>query len=81
VVVAISNEKPEEIRAFIKKNPFPFPVLLDEGGTVGKRYDVSGIPVTCVVDRDGKIVTSLAGFAEEEFRKEIVTRVVPLLNP
>jgi len=81
VVVAISNEQPEEIRAFVKEHPFPFPVLHDEGGMVGKTYGVGGIPVTCVVDRDSKLNNQLEGFAEPEFNKVIVKSVEPLLKP
>jgi peroxiredoxin len=81
VVVAITNEKPEEARPFLKENPLPFPVLFDKDSKAGKSYDVGGIPVTCVVDRDGKLIRILQGFEEESFQKEIVSRVVPLLNP
>jgi peroxiredoxin len=81
VVVAITNEKPEEARPFLKEHPFPFPVLHDEGGKIGKTYDVTGIPVTAVVGRDGRLVRILQGFEEASFQKEIVSRVVPLLNP
>jgi peroxiredoxin len=81
VAVAITNEKPEEARPFLKKNPFPFPVLYDKGGVAGSSYEVSGVPVTCLVDRDGKVISILHGFEENDFKKEVVSRVGPLLNP
>ncbi len=34
----------------------PFTILLDEAGTVGKLFDVTGIPVVMVVDPNGEIV-------------------------
>ena len=79
--MAITNEKLEVVRPFLKETPFPFPVLYDKGGAAAKTYDVSGIPVTCIVDREGTLITSLAGFEEETFQREIAARVAPLLNP
>ena len=78
--MAITNEKPEQARPFLKENPFPFPVLYDQDGKTGKTYGVSGIPVTCIVDRDGKLIRRLEGFEQESFKIEIVSPVTTLVS-
>jgi peroxiredoxin len=80
MAVAITSEKPAEAAAYLKKNPLPFPVLYDKENAVAKTYGVDGIPVTCVVDREGKLVTVLQGFMEQEFQVEIASRIAPLLK-
>ena len=43
-----------------------FPVLLDSDGSVAKRYNVTGIPTTFVLDAEGNIVDSIVGAADED---------------
>jgi peroxiredoxin len=43
-----------------------FPVLLDGDGSVAKKYNVTGIPTTFVLDADGNIVDSIVGAADED---------------
>jgi len=59
-VVALSDEKPEAIAAFLKKNPYTFPIYR----LVGKRPDVyrsNGIPVTFILTPDGRIASKHVG--------------------
>jgi peroxiredoxin len=80
VVVAITNEKPAEARPFLKEHPFPFPVLYDQDAKAGQAYSVGGIPVTCIVDRDGKLIRRVEGFDEGLFQKEIISGIATLLD-
>lgn len=43
-----------------------FPVLLDTDGSVAKKYDVTGIPTTFVLDPEGNIVDSMVGAVDED---------------
>jgi peroxiredoxin len=43
-----------------------FPVALDQNAVAAKAYGVSGIPVTFVIDRQGKVVDSLLGAVAEQ---------------
>lgn len=56
VVLAISDEEPDTVRSFLTKHKVTYPVLLDPGDVVHKRYDVMGIPKSYLYDRDGKLV-------------------------
>lgn len=56
VILAISDEDAAKVRPFIDQERVSYPILLDPGGAVGKRFEIAGIPKTFVYDRDGKIV-------------------------
>jgi peroxiredoxin len=47
--------------AYIRKNNFDFAVLLDPENKVGEAYDVSGLPESFVIGRDGRIVAHHVG--------------------
>lgn len=56
VVLAISDEQPAAVQAFLEKHKVSYPILLDPGDVVHKRFDVMGIPKSYLYDRDGKLV-------------------------
>lgn len=56
VVLAISDEQAPAIKAFLQKHKVSYPILLDPGDVVHKRFDVMGIPKSYLYDRDGKLV-------------------------
>ncbi len=57
------------VRAFLDKNGYTFPVVLDEEGAVGALYPTDGIPYTVVVGPDGDIAAIQlgAGTADEMY--------------
>lgn len=65
VVLAVNSELPRAARAFVQKNGYTFTVLTDEAGSVFDDYAVSSIPVTVVIDRDGRISAHFIGFRGE----------------
>ncbi len=56
VVLAISDEQPGTVRSFLAKHKVAYPVLLDPGDLIHKRFGVDGIPKSYLYDRDGKLV-------------------------
>jgi peroxiredoxin len=56
VVLAISDEQPDTVRSFLAKHKVAYPVLLDPGDLIHKRFGVDGIPKSYVYDRDGRLV-------------------------
>ena len=54
-IVAISDEDELTIRQFHKENPFPFTFLIDRERVLFERLRVFGIPLTIILDRDGKL--------------------------
>ena len=57
VILAVDlAEKADTVRAYVKKNAFTFPVLLDKTGEVGGTYGAQSIPTTYLIDREGKVL-------------------------
>ena len=55
VVLAITGEDAPKVEAFLAKNGYHLPVLLDPGRKVAKRFYVDGIPKTFVFNSEGKL--------------------------
>jgi cytochrome c biogenesis protein CcmG/thiol:disulfide interchange protein DsbE len=63
VVLAVSQDSADRsaVDTYIRKNGFKFTVLLDPANMVGEAYNVSGIPETFIIARDGRIVAHHSG--------------------
>jgi len=61
-ILAINvGETKKTIEDFLKKNPYTFPILMDAKFSASNSYNVSGIPATFIIGKDGTIVYSRAG--------------------
>jgi peroxiredoxin len=56
IVLAISDEGADKVKAFLSGRNVTYPVLLDPGRKVNDLYQVEGIPKTFIYNRDGKLV-------------------------
>ena len=71
VLLINMSEKPSLVASFMEKNNYSSRVLLDLEGIVAKNYDVFGIPVSYLIDEQGRIVYRLTGvvdWSSEEIR-------------
>ena len=62
------------VREYAERLGVTFPVLLDPDGTIESVYNVSGLPTTYVIGRDGRIEGRVVGGREwdsEEYRGRI----------
>jgi thiol-disulfide isomerase/thioredoxin len=50
----------DDLQAFLARNPFPYPVVVDDRNA-GGAYGVSSIPHIVIIGRDGKIVRVFVG--------------------
>ena len=66
VVLAVNSEAQKVARTFVTKYGYTFTVLTDARGSVFDDYAVSSIPVTIVVDREGRISAQFIGYHGEE---------------
>ena len=67
VVLGVSNDQKnfgKRVNTFIKRVDLSFPILLDTESEVSDLYDVSGIPVSFLISRDGKILAEVVGVRE-----------------
>jgi len=49
------QESQEKVREFMDINNYAMPVLLDENGAVGKKFQIKTIPTTLIVNKHGVI--------------------------
>ena len=50
-----SGEDEATVREYVERQPFPYPVLLDPEDTLGRRYEIYGLPTVMIVDREGAV--------------------------
>lgn len=69
VAVVVTDTDPEGIAIMeqltVRELKLPFAVLSDRFGVVGRRYGVSALPMTVLVDRGGDVRWQASGFREE----------------
>ena len=63
--------------AFARTSPITYPVLLDPSGTIAQQLQVTAVPVTVVLDRDGRIAARLEG---QSARRTLSARLGALLS-
>lgn len=62
ITVALQSGDAAEVRAYMEKQGFQVPVVLDEDGTLGKAYGIRGVPAVFILGRDGTIRLSTVGY-------------------
>lgn len=61
VFIAISNDKAQALREFLKKEVFKYQMIGD-GQRLFDYYQIESCPLSLVIDREGKIVFNSKGF-------------------
>jgi peroxiredoxin len=63
VMLAVSQDTKGRIvvAPYVEKNGYHFKILLDPENRVGDAYNVSGVPETFIIDREGRIVAHHMG--------------------
>lgn len=56
VILSITDDNPEKVKAYIEKQNITYPVLLDAGSKLNKQFRIYGIPKSFLYDRNGKLV-------------------------
>jgi len=72
VVVGVNIDDPvflredlvSAVREFVEKHDLTFPIALDPGARIVSSYPVLGLPMTFVIDRDGRIAERVIGERE-----------------
>lgn len=57
VILALSDEKESDVKPFLSKQNFSYPIMLDPDRKVHELFAVEGIPKSFVYNREGKLVT------------------------
>lgn len=55
ISVAMQSGSAREVLAYLKEQGVDYPVVNDPNGLLSKRYGVSGVPASFILDADGKV--------------------------
>ena len=69
-LTASTGETSDTAKAYIDKMGFEFPVYYDRTGEVMRRYNISSIPTTYLIDAEGNIVAYAVGMIDAETLSE-----------
>ncbi len=69
-VVTVNKERRSKVTQFAKKRALSFPIVHDTTGRIFGKYQVSSIPMTVIIDRDGKVVHDFVGPADADILRE-----------
>ncbi|MCJ7840186.1 TlpA family protein disulfide reductase [Lederbergia sp. NSJ-179] len=67
-----ARKKREKVQEFIDDYQLSFPVLLDEEGVVGDKYQVISIPTSYFIGSDGLLQNKVIGPMDEEVMENLV---------
>lgn len=62
-VLTIAVGNPEDVDFYLENQPAPYPVLVDEEGSVAKRFGVRALPTTVLVNGGGTVVHTRRGLS------------------
>lgn len=62
----------EDIISFLNENNYNFPVVMDFGGEMIYKYDISGFPSTFIIDSNGYIVQRVVGAMDKKSMDNII---------
>lgn len=85
VTVAV-GDRPESIEAFVAEAGYGFPVVLDEGSEIARKWGIRGIPVLVLIDPDGRLLASYDGPLSGENLRRVLDalasgRPIPKVSP
>ena len=71
--VSMDDDGWKSVKPFLEQNKLNYPVVIGDRA-LGKRYNVDSMPVTLLIDRDGRIADSHSGMVDKDaFENEIRT--------
>ncbi|NSW91615.1 MAG: TlpA family protein disulfide reductase [Firmicutes bacterium] len=65
----------DKVKDYIRENGFSIPVLMDTDGNVGNMYNVTGIPITYIIDKEGAFYGYIPGATNEKALLEIIEKI------
>jgi peroxiredoxin len=76
-IIAVNvGQEPEAVKAAIRKLTITYTVALDQDGKVSRKYQVSALPRTFFIDRNGVVRYNLFGEANEELLTQLVHKLL-----
>lgn len=75
------DEKKDRVQKFVEASKLRVPVLLDKGGSVAAKYNVSLPPVSFVIGPDGKLTKAFVGYDHEHGEQNLRDAIEKAMTP
>jgi thiol-disulfide isomerase/thioredoxin len=76
VILAVNlGEDKDTVKDFSDTNKYNFKILLDTDQSVGKQYNISAIPTSYFIDKEGNIVSTVKGAISLEKMKSYISKL------
>ena len=69
-----SQDTKSKIAPFVKEFGLTFPILLDEEGYVGQKYQIMTVPTSLMIDTKGNIVETISGPMDEALMESLLKK-------
>ena len=81
VILAVSTDEggAGRVKSFLKRLKITFPIVLDPDATVSDLYQVSGLPVSFLIDQQGRIAAKITG-SDDWMSEKSIARIEGLLT-
>lgn len=76
IAISVDHGREKSVKKWIAKNNLDFPIAL-EGQEAGKVYEVSALPVTFIIGKQGQLIGRILG--EREWNNEETTQLIESL--
>ena len=77
LAVNTDSHETERISTIVRKLKLDFPILLDKNGEISKRFNVSGMPASYLINRDKQLIAYIEG--ARDWDGEVAHRLVEQL--
>ena len=76
-IVAVNlQENRRQINRFAELNSLTFPLLMDSSGKVGRAYGARNLPMTFLVDREGRLRAKMVGARDWDGSEELLMDIL-----
>lgn len=72
VLAVNAGQTQTQVSSFIAEIGVTYPILLDPGSKIARSYGVTGLPMTFVIGRDGRVVKRVLGEVEAPAWRKLV---------
>ena len=81
VILAVSTDEggAGRVKSFVKRLKITFPIVLDPDAKASDLYQVSGLPVSFLIDQQGRVVAKITG-SEDWMSEKSIARIEKLLG-
>jgi len=73
---AMDDEGWEKVRPFVSEHPFNYPIVAGNAAVLAKQFNITGLPLTLLIDRQGRIADAHAGMVGKDSWEQEVREVL-----